>query len=153
MTTAPVRPVSPPGGQLTIRTAPSPRPGMVVGGRPTAQQLTNTACRVVDTHPELTSVKFGPMTFARDERVTRSAGGVARAASRELTAAAGTVEQVRALTAGAISPLMDHDVIPLLRHVDQLGPDLNQLLDSVSQLSHMAGRLPKVFRRRNHPNP
>ena len=154
MTTAPVRAVSPPGGQLTIRTAPSPRPGMAVGGRPTVQQLTDTACRVVDTHPELlTSVEFGPTTFARDERVTRSAGGVARAASRELTAAAGTVEQGRALTAGAIPPLMDHDAIPLLRHVDQLGPDLNQLLDSVSQLSHMASRLPKVFRRRNHPNP
>jgi hypothetical protein len=121
MTTAPVRPVSPPGGQLTIRTAPRPRPGIAVGGR--------------------------------DERVTRWAGGVARAASRELMAAAGTVEQGRAGAAGAIPPLTDHDAIPLLRHVDQLGPDLNQLLDSVSQLSHMASRLPTVFRRRHHPQP
>ncbi len=46
---------------------------------------------------------------------------------------------------------MDDDVILLLRHVDQLGLDLNQLLDGVSQLSHMASRLPKVFRRRTHP--
>jgi hypothetical protein len=59
---------------MTIRTASSPRPGMAVGGRPTVQQLTDTACRVVDTHPELlTSVEFGPTTFIRDEGVTRAA--------------------------------------------------------------------------------
>jgi len=34
--------------------------------------------------------------------------------------------------------------------VDQLGPDLNQMLDSVSQLRPMASRLPQAFRRRNH---
>jgi hypothetical protein len=136
MTTAPVRPVSPPSG------------------RPPAQQWTNTACRMVDTHPKLlTSVEFAPTTLARDERVTRWAGGVTRAASPELTAAAETVEQRRARTTGTIAPLTDHDAIPLLRHADQLGPDLNQLLDSVSQLSHMASRLPTVFRRRHHPQP
>jgi hypothetical protein len=134
--------------------------------------------------------------LARDESVTRRAGGVARAASREVTAAAGAVEQGRASTAGTTPPLredyseplrrlepvagrraeatqlgeidalatlfdrlpqptdaMDHEVIPLLRHVDQLGPDLNQLLDSLSQLSHMTSRLPRVFRRRNHSEP
>ncbi|MGH3936653.1 MAG: hypothetical protein ACRDS1_17010 [Pseudonocardiaceae bacterium] len=36
---------------------------------------------------------------------------------------------------------MDHEVIPLLGH---LGPDVNRLHDSVSQLSHMASRLPKA---------
>ncbi|MBV8542716.1 MAG: hypothetical protein JO063_06735 [Pseudonocardiales bacterium] len=43
---------------------------------------------------------------------------------------------------------MDDDVMPLLDRLDQTGPDLNQLLDSVSDLNRMAGRLPKVFRRR-----
>lgn len=43
---------------------------------------------------------------------------------------------------------MDDDVMPLLDRLDQSGPDLNQLLDSVSDLNRMAGRLPRVFRRR-----
>ena len=43
---------------------------------------------------------------------------------------------------------MDVDVMPLLERLDQSGPDLNQLLDSVSDLNRMAGRLPKVIRRR-----
>lgn len=43
---------------------------------------------------------------------------------------------------------MDDDVMPLLERLDQSGPDLNQLLDNVSDLNRMAGRLPKVFRRR-----
>jgi len=42
---------------------------------------------------------------------------------------------------------MDDGVMPLLDRLDQSGPDLNQLLDSVSDLNRMAGRLPKVFRR------
>lgn len=50
-----------------------------------------------------------------------------------------------------LADAMDHEVLPLLGHLGQLGPDINQLLDSVSQLSHMASRLPNVFRRRNHP--
>jgi Mg2+ and Co2+ transporter CorA len=43
---------------------------------------------------------------------------------------------------------MDGDVIPLLGRIEQIGPDLNQLLDSVSDLNHMMNRMPKVFRRR-----
>jgi uncharacterized protein YoxC len=43
---------------------------------------------------------------------------------------------------------MDDDVMPLLDRLDQSGPDLNQLLDSVSDLNRMAGRIPKAFRRR-----
>lgn len=43
---------------------------------------------------------------------------------------------------------MDDDVMPLLDRLDQSGPDLNQLLDSVADLNRMAGRIPKVFRRR-----
>ncbi|MGH3811816.1 MAG: hypothetical protein ACRDUV_05090 [Pseudonocardiaceae bacterium] len=46
-----------------------------------------------------------------------------------------------------LADAMDHGVIPLLGHLDQVGPDVNQLLDRVSQLNHMASRLPKVFRR------
>ncbi|MGH3810998.1 MAG: hypothetical protein ACRDUV_00890 [Pseudonocardiaceae bacterium] len=46
---------------------------------------------------------------------------------------------------------MDHGVVPLLGHLEQVGPGINQLLDRVSQLNHMASRLPTVFRRRNHP--
>jgi ABC-type transporter Mla subunit MlaD len=43
---------------------------------------------------------------------------------------------------------MDDDVMPLLDRLDASGPDLNQLLDSVSDLNRMASRIPKVFRRR-----
>jgi ABC-type transporter Mla subunit MlaD len=43
---------------------------------------------------------------------------------------------------------MDGDVIPLLGRIEQIGPDLNQLLDSVSDLNHMMNRMPKMFRRR-----
>ncbi|MGH3924992.1 MAG: hypothetical protein ACRDTT_19380, partial [Pseudonocardiaceae bacterium] len=46
-----------------------------------------------------------------------------------------------------LADAMDHGVIPLLGHLDQVGPDVNQLLDRVSQLNHMASRLPKVLRR------
>ena len=45
-----------------------------------------------------------------------------------------------------LADAMDHEVIPLLGHLDQVGPDVNQLLDSVAQLNHLASRLPKVFR-------
>ena len=50
-----------------------------------------------------------------------------------------------------LADAMDHEVIPLLAHLDQVGPDVNQLLDRVSLLNHMTSRLPTVFRRRNHP--
>ena len=52
MTTSPVRPASPPAGQLTIRIASSPRLGMVAG-RPPVQQPADTARRVADTHPDV----------------------------------------------------------------------------------------------------
>lgn len=48
---------------------------------------------------------------------------------------------------------MDDEVMPLLDRLDQSGPDLNQLLDSVSDLNRMAGRIPKVFRRRREGAP
>jgi ABC-type transporter Mla subunit MlaD len=50
-----------------------------------------------------------------------------------------------------LADAMDHEVIPLLAHLDQVGPDVNQLLDRVFLLNHMTSRLPTVFRRRNHP--
>jgi ABC-type transporter Mla subunit MlaD len=48
---------------------------------------------------------------------------------------------------------MDDDVMPLLDRLDRTGPDLNQLLDNVSDLNRMAGRIPKVFRRRREDAP
>ncbi|HEY6422348.1 MAG TPA: hypothetical protein VIY28_03695 [Pseudonocardiaceae bacterium] len=50
-----------------------------------------------------------------------------------------------------LADAMDGDVLPLLARLDQIGPDVNQLLDSVSDLNRMAGRLPKVFRRHRDP--
>lgn len=47
-----------------------------------------------------------------------------------------------------LASAMDGDVIPLLGRIEQVGPDLNRLLDNVSDLSHMMDRMPKVFRRR-----
>lgn len=49
-----------------------------------------------------------------------------------------------------LADAMDHQVIPLLDHLEEVVPDMNQLLDQASQLSHMASRLPRVFRRPNH---
>lgn len=43
---------------------------------------------------------------------------------------------------------MDGDVIPLLSRIEQIGPDLNQLLDNVCDLNRMMNRMPRVFRRR-----
>jgi hypothetical protein len=45
-----------------------------------------------------------------------------------------------------LADAIDHEVIPLLGHLEQVVPDVNQLLDRAAQLSHMASRLPKVFR-------
>lgn len=42
---------------------------------------------------------------------------------------------------------MDHDVLPLLSRLDQLSPDIHQLLDSVSHINRMVNRLPKALRR------
>ena len=47
-----------------------------------------------------------------------------------------------------LATAMDGDVIPLLGRIEQIGPDLNQLLDNVSDLNRMVNRVPKVFRRR-----
>jgi hypothetical protein len=49
-----------------------------------------------------------------------------------------------------LADAVDHQVIPLLAHLEEVVPDMDQLLDQASQLSHMASRLPKVFRRPNH---
>ncbi|MGH3911716.1 MAG: hypothetical protein ACRDRM_12905, partial [Pseudonocardiaceae bacterium] len=50
-----------------------------------------------------------------------------------------------------LASAMDVDVIPLLGRIEQIGPDLNELLDNVSDLNRMANRMPKVFRRRRDP--
>jgi methyl-accepting chemotaxis protein len=45
-----------------------------------------------------------------------------------------------------LADAMEHDVLPLLSRLDQLGPDIHQLLDSVSQINRTVNRLPKVLR-------
>lgn len=52
-----------------------------------------------------------------------------------------------------LTDAMENNVIPLLSRLDQRGPDLNQLLDSVSDLNRMVNRLPKVFRRHHNEGP
>lgn len=52
-----------------------------------------------------------------------------------------------------LADAMDQQVIPLLGHLEEVTPDMNQLLDQASQLSHMASRLPKLFRRPNNQPP
>lgn len=47
-----------------------------------------------------------------------------------------------------LASAMDGDVIPLLGRIEEIGPDLNQLMDNVSDLNRMTNRIPKVFRRR-----
>jgi len=49
-----------------------------------------------------------------------------------------------------LADAMDHEVIPLLGQLQQVVPSVNQLLDRAAQLSHMASRPPKVFRRPTH---
>jgi hypothetical protein len=46
-----------------------------------------------------------------------------------------------------LAEAMEHEVIPLLGHLAPVAPDIDLLLDRVSQLNHLASRLPKVFRR------
>lgn len=52
-----------------------------------------------------------------------------------------------------LADAIDHEVLPLLGHLEQVVPDVNQLLDRAAQLSHMASRLPRVFRRPDHVPP
>ncbi|MGH3906303.1 MAG: hypothetical protein ACRDTE_19300 [Pseudonocardiaceae bacterium] len=68
------------------------------------------------------------------------------------TTQAGGVEAVVTLLdrLPLLADAMEREVIPLLGHLDQVGPDVNQLLDSVSRLNHLASRLPQIFRRRHH---
>jgi hypothetical protein len=136
-------------------------PGRVVGLVTLAEQ-TLTAVH--------TAVTRDDALLDRVEAVTRTAEGVVQAASRAVTAAAGTVEETHAFTA-RVAPLLEsyseplHRLEPMVRRlaettqpgeVDALVTllerwgDVNHLLDNVSQLSHIASRLPKVFRRRNH---
>jgi len=49
-----------------------------------------------------------------------------------------------------LADAMHQQVLPQLVHLQQVAPDVHQLLDLASQLSHMATRLPKVFRRPHH---
>ena len=49
-----------------------------------------------------------------------------------------------------LADAMNQEVLPLLVHLQQVAPDVHQLLDLASQLGHMATRLPKVFRRPHH---
>ena len=78
--------------------------------------------------------------------ITTKAKGVVLAAHETVGAAAAAIEQANAITATA-APLLASYSEPL-RRLDQSRPDLNQLLDNVSDLDRMAGRIPKVFRRR-----
>ncbi len=113
MTTAPAQPILTSSSQLAIRTDPSRR-RMAAGSRPTVQQKAETARQVTDTYPELlTPTEFDATTFPRPESATRTAEGVVRAASREFTAAAGAVEQARALTARAAPLLVETTPQPL----------------------------------------
>jgi hypothetical protein len=45
-----------------------------------------------------------------------------------------------------LADALDREVTPLLSHLEQVVPEINQLLDRAAQLSHLASRLPKVFR-------
>lgn len=47
-----------------------------------------------------------------------------------------------------LASAMDGEVIPLLGTIEKFGPDLNQMLDNVSDLNRMVNRMPRVFRRR-----
>ncbi|HEX2296908.1 MAG TPA: hypothetical protein VHH34_00065 [Pseudonocardiaceae bacterium] len=52
-----------------------------------------------------------------------------------------------------LAHVMDGDVIPLLGRIEQIGPDLNELLDNVGDLNRMMNRVPRVFRRRREELP
>lgn len=52
-----------------------------------------------------------------------------------------------------LASAMDGDVLPMLGRIEKFGPDLNQMLDNVSDLNRMVNRMPKVFRRRRENPP
>jgi len=49
-----------------------------------------------------------------------------------------------------LAEAMEREVIPLLEHLDEVGPDVNQLLDGLARINNLRNRVPQVFRRR-HP--
>lgn len=113
------------------------------------------------------AVKAATATVAQVDNLTASAAPLLESYSEPLRRLEPTVrrmadttdpQEVDALVTlidrlPRLASAMDGDVIPLLGRIEQIGPDLNQLLDNVGDLNRMMNRVPRVFRRRRDELP
>ncbi|MGH3907322.1 MAG: hypothetical protein ACRDTE_24570 [Pseudonocardiaceae bacterium] len=111
-----------------------------------ANQAVTTATGTIEQVDNLTA-SAAPLLASYAEPLQRLEPAVRRMADttdpQEVDALVTLIDRLPRLASA-----MDVDVIPLLGRIEQIGPDLNELLDNVSDLNRMANRMPKVFRRR-----
>ncbi|MGH3927788.1 MAG: hypothetical protein ACRDTT_33810 [Pseudonocardiaceae bacterium] len=106
-----------------------------------------TAATVTVEQVEILTASAAPLLASYSEPLRRLEPTVRRMADttdpQEIDALVTLIDRLPRL-----ANAMDGEVIPLLGRIEQIGPDLNQLLDNVSDLNRMVNRVPKVFRRR-----
>ncbi len=123
--------------------------GKVDGIVQAAGQAVTTATVTIEQVDNLTA-SAAPLLASYAEPLQRLEPAVRRMADttdpEEIDALVTLIDRLPRLASA-----MDVDVIPLLGRIEQIGPDLNELLDNVSDLNRMANRMPKVFRRRRDP--
>lgn len=112
----------------------------------TAQQAARSATTTIEQVDAITA-NAAPLLESYSEPLRRLEPTVRRMAEtthpQEVDALVALIDRLPRLATA-----MDGDVIPLLGRIEEIGPDLNQLMDNVSDLNRMANRIPKVFRRR-----
>lgn len=117
----------------------------------TAGHAARAAAATVDQVGALTA-SAAPLLESYSEPLRRLAPTVRRMADtldpKEVDALVTLIDQLPQLASA-----MDGGVIPLLGRIEKVGPDLNQMLDNVSDLNRMVNRMPKVFRRRRENTP
>lgn len=120
--------------------------GEVDGIVQAASQAVTTATVTIEQVDNLTA-RAAPLLASYAEPLQRLEPTVRRMADttdpEEVDALVTLIDRLPRLASA-----MDVDVIPLLGRIEQIGPDLNELLDNVTDLNRMANRMPKVFRRR-----
>jgi ABC-type transporter Mla subunit MlaD len=112
----------------------------------TAQKAALSATTTIDQVDAITA-SAAPLLESYSEPLRRLEPTVRRMAEtthpQEIDALVSLIDRLPRLATA-----MDGDVIPLLGRIEEIGPDLNQLMDNVSDLNRMTSRIPKVFRRR-----
>lgn len=117
----------------------------------TAGHAARAAAATVDKVGALTA-SAAPLLESYSEPLRRLEPTVRRMADtidpKEVDALVSLIDRLPRLASA-----MDGDVLPLLGRIEQVSPDLNQMLDNVSDLNRLVNRMPKVFRRRRENMP